>query len=93
MSGLLTLKHAKKIKTCKYARVVKSLPHTKLLSPHSTKCMVCVVCCETFVKIFFIFYFWGKLQRGGWKATSSTYTFQNEVVLPLIFPLCKILGE
>jgi hypothetical protein len=41
--------------------------------------MVCVVCC---VKIFFNF--WGKLQRGGWKATSSAYTFQNEVVLPLV---------
>jgi hypothetical protein len=61
---VLTLKHAKKIKTHEYARVVKSLPHTKSrkkLSPHPTKCMVCVVCCETFVKIFFYFLFLGEV--------------------------------
>jgi hypothetical protein len=91
----LTLKHAKKIKTREYARVVKSLRHTKSqkkLCPRPTKCMVCVVCCETFVKIFLFFLFLGEVAEGRVES-NFTYTFQNEVVLPLIFPLCKTPGE
>jgi hypothetical protein len=55
--------------------------------------MVRVVCCETFVKIFIYFLFLGEVAEGGWKATSSTYIFQNEVVLLLVFPLCMTTGE
>jgi hypothetical protein len=57
---------------------------TKSLKNDFKKCMVCVVCCETFVKIFLFFLFLGEFAEGrGGKQLHLLTLFKMKLFYPL----------